>query len=189
MVYHGAIAYRLGLDLAIRAVAILRDRIPGIRLEIIGDGEQREELIELTREIGLEDVVSISECAVPTEEIPALVAGAALAVVPSRNTVSTSLMLPTKVLEYIRLGIPCVTVATPTITRYFQEPAVSFAPSEDPQGLAEVILRLYERPDLRLESIRAARRFFETHSFESERAAYIGVVRRLVGERKSLVSP
>ena len=179
LVYHGTIARRLGMDLAIRAMAILKDRIPGLRLDIIGDGEQRETLVALSRELGLESVVHFSDGAVPTEAIPARIAGADLAVAPSRNSVATSLMLPTKLLEYIRMGIPCVTVATPTITRYFQAPAVSFAPSEDAEGLAAVILRLYEQPEERLASIRAARKFLDTYSFESERAAYLEVVQWL----------
>ena len=39
LVYHGTMAERLGVDLLIRAVARLRERIPGLRLHLWGHGD------------------------------------------------------------------------------------------------------------------------------------------------------
>ncbi|GMU90984.1 MAG: hypothetical protein AMXMBFR4_00420 [Candidatus Hydrogenedentota bacterium] len=182
LVYHGTLTHRLGMDIAIRAVALARSRIPHIRLEITGDGEQRPELLALTQELGIQDAVHFSDGFVPTEELTELLKGADLAVVPSRNNIATSLMLPVKLLEYVQLGIPVVTVATPTITRYFTEGMVHFVPPENPEALADKIVYLYERPELRLETARKARTFFERHNFETERDTYRAVVRRLLKE-------
>ena len=54
MVYHGTLARRLGLDIAIRAVARLDRTSPRIELRIIGAGEEREPLIALRDELGLQ---------------------------------------------------------------------------------------------------------------------------------------
>ena len=47
LVYHGTLARRLGLDLAIEAVAKAKTEVPGIELRIIGAGEERAALLAL----------------------------------------------------------------------------------------------------------------------------------------------
>ncbi|MEX2016791.1 MAG: glycosyltransferase, partial [Candidatus Hydrogenedentales bacterium] len=69
LVYHGTQARRLGLDVAIRAVAALREEIPGVLFRIIGAGEERARLIALRDELGLQEHVTFSEGFVPVEEI------------------------------------------------------------------------------------------------------------------------
>lgn len=176
LVYHGALARRLGIDVAIQAVAELGDRIPELRFDIIGDGEFRSELVELSEQLNVAHRVCFSGGFVPTVQLPDMLSGASLGIVPSRNSIATQLMLPTKLLEYIWLGIPAITVPTPTIQHYFQEPMVRFAPAEDPQALAEAINHLYEHPEERLATARAARQFFDHYSFESERERYLNAV-------------
>ena len=46
------------VDHAMRAVGIAVRTVPGIRLEVYGRGPEAEHLLELRRELGLEDVVS-----------------------------------------------------------------------------------------------------------------------------------
>ncbi|MFP4192768.1 MAG: glycosyltransferase family 4 protein [Candidatus Hydrogenedentota bacterium] len=176
LVYHGALARRLGIDVAIQAVAKLGDCIPELRFDIIGDGEFRSELVELTEQLNVAHRVRFSDGFVPTVQLPEMLKGASLGIVPSRNSIATQLMLPTKLLEYVWLGIPVITVPTPTIRRYFQESMVRFVAPEDPQALAEAITRLYEQPAERLAIARAARQFFEQYSFESERERYLSIV-------------
>ena len=181
LIYHGTFARRLGLDLAVRAVARVRDRIPGLRFDIIGDGEQRSELEALVAELDVADVVRLSPGFVPTCDLPAMVRGADLALIPSRNTIGTSLMLPTKMLEYVCMGIPCLTVPTPTITHYFDERAAYFVPTEDVAAIAEGIVRLHADPERRLALARSAKRFFADHDFAAERRRYLDCVARMSG--------
>jgi len=186
LVYHGTLTRRLGMDVAVRAVDLARKRIPAIRLDIIGDGEQRAELVDLVAELGLGDCVKFSDGFIPTDELPGVLAGADLAVIPSRDSVGTSLMLPTKLLEYVRLGIPAVTVATPTIVRYFTDEQVRFFPSEDALALSEHIVRLYEHPEERLQMSRRAREFYVEHNFETERRRYLDIVEKLARKGKPI---
>jgi glycosyltransferase involved in cell wall biosynthesis len=78
LVYHGTLAHRLGLDIAIKAVATARTRVPKLELRIIGAGEERARLIELKDQLQLEDVITFSEGFVPVEHIPGLIADADL---------------------------------------------------------------------------------------------------------------
>lgn len=180
LVYHGTMAWRLGLDIAIQAVAILGDTIPGLCFDIVGEGEAKEELMALTRSLALQDRVHFSESSVAVGALTEILRGADLGVIPSRDNVATQLMLPTKLLEYVRLGIPCVTVPTLSIQFYFSEPQIHLVPSEDPGALAQKIQYLYENPLVRLNTAREARKFSQTYHFETEMERYLSIVNRFL---------
>ena len=180
IVYHGTLARRLGLDIAIRAVGLLCESIPNIRFEITGDGEFRPNLVALVEELGLQEQVVFSDGFLPTDQVLERLTGAHLAVIPSRPNIGTRLMLPTKLLEYFRLGIPAITVPTETIRHYFTEEMVCFVAGENPEALAETISGLYKNPERRLQLAQNARKFFDTYNFESERDVYLQVMQELV---------
>ncbi|HEV2685080.1 MAG TPA: glycosyltransferase, partial [Actinomycetota bacterium] len=55
MLYAGTVASRYGVDLAVRALAVLRDEIPALRIRIVGDGDLIPMLRAIAREEDLED--------------------------------------------------------------------------------------------------------------------------------------
>jgi glycosyltransferase involved in cell wall biosynthesis len=184
MVFHGTLTWRLGVDTAIRAVNIARKEVPNLRFEITGDGEQRDELVALVRELGLETHVQFSSGFVPVEALADRLAGADLGVLASRENAATDLMLPVKLLEYARMGIPCLVVPTKSIKRYFQEPAVRFVPTDDPEAIAAAIVDLYRSPIARLDMARAARTFYDTYNFAAQGRTYIDIVNSLAAHRR-----
>ena len=99
LIYHGTFAYRYGIDLAIRAVRLLKDEIPGIHLTLHGDGEFRLALQELVKELGLERQVQFSTLFIPTTELPKLLLEADVGVIPYRRNIFTDGILPTKLME------------------------------------------------------------------------------------------
>src|SRR5262249_28062294 len=50
----GRLNWKKGYEFAIDAAALLRDRLPGVRFDIVGDGSMRAELEERARRAGLE---------------------------------------------------------------------------------------------------------------------------------------
>lgn len=183
LVYHGTLAHRLGIDVAVEAVHLLRDRLPGLRFDVIGDGEQRPALVERIDELDLGGHVVLSDGFVPVERLAPLLRGADLAVLPSRRCASTELMLPTKLLEYVQLGIPAVTVPTATIRRYFDEEQLAFVPGDDPVALATRIHQLWQDPLGRRRQACAARRFLTLHPAAGERDRYLDVVAAMTAAR------
>lgn len=119
LIYHGTIAHRLGLDNAIGALDLLRDEIPGARLELFGDGDQLSDLHEQTAAADLGDRVRFSDGFLPIEQVIPSIREAHLAVIPTRHEISTDYMLPTKLLEYLAFGIPAVFTPTRTVRHYF----------------------------------------------------------------------
>jgi glycosyltransferase involved in cell wall biosynthesis len=84
-------------------------------------------------------LVNFSAGYVPVEDIPQLLADADVGLIPLRLSSATDMMLPTKLLEYVQLGIPCVVPKTSTIARYFDETMVRFFVAEDPESLAAAV--------------------------------------------------
>ena len=181
IVYHGTLAYRLGLDVAIEAVARARRQIPRIELRIIGAGEERERLISLRDRLGVRESVVFSDGFVRVDQIPQLLADADVGLVPLRISSGTDIMLPTKLLEYVSMGIPCIVPRTGTICRYFDEDMVRFFEAEDADSLADAIIELYENPQRRAELGRAAtERFGRTHRWSEHKNVYLQLVDGLI---------
>ena len=184
LVYHGTLARRLGLDIAIRAVAQARAEVPNVALRIIGAGEEREHLIVLRDELGLAQAVSFSDGFVPVQAIPALIADADLGLCPLRISGGTDIMLPTKLLEYVTMGIPCIVPKTGTIARYFDDTMVQFFQAEDVGSLAAAIVSLHRDPARRAGLAQeATHRFAATYSWSRHKLVYTELVEQLISRR------
>jgi len=53
----GRLGWKKGYEYALQAYAKLRDRVPGLRVDIVGDGDLREKLEAQARDLGLEETV------------------------------------------------------------------------------------------------------------------------------------
>jgi glycosyltransferase involved in cell wall biosynthesis len=142
IICHGTITRRLGLDTALAALALLHDRYPLIRLRIIGAGDHLNKIKALSRELGIESVVSF-ESPVPIQELAEKLGTASVGLVPNHASSATHLMLPVKLLEYVALGIPVICARLRTVEHYFDEKSVRFFSPNDPVQLAEAIEDLY----------------------------------------------
>ena len=107
VVCHGTITHRMGLDLAVRAVGLLRDRMPQLRLLALGAGDYLSEIRRLVAELNLQDRVIFKDM-IPIEELPKVLRTADVGLVPNRESSATHLMLPVKLLEFAMMGIPAI---------------------------------------------------------------------------------
>lgn len=183
MVYHGTLARRLGLDIAIRALALLeaREGRTGIELRIIGAGEEREPLVALSRELGLSATVRFSNGFVPVERIPEMIGDADVGLVPLRISAGTDVMLPTKLLEYVSMGIPCIAPRTSAIGRYFDDGMLQFFEAGNVSSLADAIAELRRNPVRRAQiAARATENFAAAHRWSEHKMIYIDLVQRLL---------
>lgn len=166
LVYHGTVAERLGLDLAVRAFARVREELSDARFDIYGSGDAGPRVQALIEELGLGGCVHFSNKHFRVDEVPRLLAGASLGVVPNRDDPATRYMLPVKLLEYVYLGIPAVAPRLEAIRHYFDDDAVGYYDAGDVDSLARTILAVLRDPARRARMREAAEQFAERFSWD-----------------------
>lgn len=171
IVCHGTVARRLGLDVAIRAMAILGDRLPQAKMLVLGSGDYLAECKSLASRLSLGARVSFHP-PVPLEQLPAALQQATVGVIPNRASGATHLMLPVKLLEYTTLGIPVIASRLQTIEHYFDSSCLRFFEPGDPASLAKAIGELYESPALCLRLAENARRVMDVINWQNQRECY-----------------
>ncbi len=140
LIYHGTLAHRLGMDHAVRAVGLVRERIPRVSLRLFGDGDQLPELHAIAEGDGTGRNIWFSDGFLPIEEIIPFIKKAHLAVLPARHEISTDYMLPTKLLEYLAFGIPAIFTPTKTVRYYFGDKHPFFINDPSAEAVAEKIM-------------------------------------------------
>jgi glycosyltransferase involved in cell wall biosynthesis len=179
LIYHGTLTPRYGVDLIIRALAELPVGTPDVRLTILGDGDHRQELVALVAELELGQKVTFSDGFVGTAELPDLIRRADAGVVPNHDDIFTGALLPTKLLEYVALGLPIIAARTPAISTYFDEAMIEFFEPGDPADLARRIEFLSRSVDRRQELVENTERFYRQHSWSEVARTYTGLVDQL----------
>jgi glycosyltransferase involved in cell wall biosynthesis len=179
LTYHGTVAYRYGLDLAIRAVGLVRDEVPEIHLLILGTGDHMPALVELRRQLGIEAQVEFREDPLPVEDLPNMILSADLGIAPYRTDVFTDEIVPTKLMEYAALGIPCIAARTTAIDAYFRDAMVEFFSPGDAEDLARCIRELRASPERCAELARRSQNFTGRYNWTRIGADYVALVRGL----------
>ena len=140
ILYVGQLIRGKGVDLLIRAFAILAPRYPDLSLEVTGAGNAEAVLRSLSASLGLGDRVRFGG-SVSSSRIDSLYAGAECLVVPSRWPEPFGMIG----LEAMRKSIPVVGFASGGIPDWLHDGINGFlVPSGDLHGLAEAIGKLLD---------------------------------------------
>ena len=175
---HGAVERSYGLDTLVRAAAILKDEIPGLRVEIYGEGTYREELEVLAQGLGLNGAVRFSDGFVPMDELLHAIANADVGVVAMRRNVFRDLTHCNKMFDFVAMGRPAVVSRTRAVEAYFRDSCFAMFESADEHDLARAIRTLYRDPRLAARLAERAREESAPYRWERQRAVYLRLVDR-----------
>jgi glycosyltransferase involved in cell wall biosynthesis len=178
IVYHGTLAKRLGVDLTIQAVGKLIRGIPEIKFHIYGGGDDKQQLMQLTEELKLQEYVHFYGF-LPLDKLCSILTEMDLGVIGNRKNIATDLMLPVKMLEYVALNIPVVVPRLQTVQYYFSNEMVSYFEPEDSDELAASILALYQNREKRERQARSARKFLDQFGWEIHQKDFLELYSRL----------
>jgi len=178
MIYHGTVTKRVGVDQAIRAVAKLNGKVPGLEFHIVGDGDDLKEFKGVSKKLGVRECVHFLG-RVPLEGLVPILEEMDLGIVPNGRNIATELMLPVKMLECVALGIPVVAPRLKTISHYFTEEMVFFFEPDDVVSMSEAILAASVSEESRLSRAREARRFLDMHGWESHKSGFMEMYRNI----------
>ena len=166
-VYHGTLTHRLGLDIAIKAIYYVKDRIK-VRFDILGEGDIYDDLNQLIIKLNLQNEVFITGKMIANEKIPGWVNGACGSIIPNRRTFSTdNFMLPHKMLEYIKLGVPVIAPRLKIIDTYMTDEQIIFFEPENVEDLANAIIKLLNSD--RNAQAKKALKFFDMHNYDNNK--------------------
>jgi glycosyltransferase involved in cell wall biosynthesis len=178
--FHGTIVERAGLRVLMEALARLRHK-DRVRVRIIGEGDFSRTLSELIQSLDLGRVVEFDNRSYPVRAIPDLLADCHVGLVPLVLTLSTDYALPLKLVEYVVMGLPVVTIRSAAISYYFKDEDCIFYQWDDPESLRAAIDGLVEdRQRLlhyRERSVAIRHRFL----WSGEKQRYIELLRELSG--------
>jgi glycosyltransferase involved in cell wall biosynthesis len=180
MMYPGTLNWHQGLDIAVRALGLIKDKAPHAELHVYGKGDSRNALAELVRERGLEERVFLHDT-LPKEQIAEIMANADLGVVPKRDDSFGGEAFSTKTLEFMSLGVPILVSATKIDRYYFNDTVVKFFEPENEADLAEKMLTLITDEKERQRLVANATKFLQDYTWENKKHLYLDLVDRLAG--------
>lgn len=181
MLYPGTLGWHQGLDIAVRALAKIRNQAPSAELHIYGRGTERDNLERLIKELQLEDRVFLKE-GMPIDQIADVMANADLGIVPKKNDPFGGEAFSTKTLEFMSLGIPIIVSGTKIDRFYFNDSVVKFFEPDNVDDLAQAILKLYNHKEIREQLKKNASRFIEDFKWSKKKDDYFNLVDSLISK-------
>jgi len=103
--YLGSLSWWQGVEILVQAIAILKGKVPNIRLVIIGGGGSRRSVEELCKSLDISYEITGF---IPHEEALKRLRKLDIMVLPRKKTPTTESIIPLKVIEAWALGIPVI---------------------------------------------------------------------------------
>ena len=186
--YHGTLEESLGPDTVVRAAALLKDDMPGLRVRLYGDGTLRPELVRMAKAAGLDGRVTFSEGFVPLGELLDGLAAADAGVVPTKRNPMRELTHSTKMFDLIALRKPAIVARTAAVEAYFDASCLQLFESDDAADLARAIRELASDPDRRERMVRRATEVSEPYRWVHQRARYLALIDELAAKTERAVT-
>jgi glycosyltransferase involved in cell wall biosynthesis len=145
--YVGTLGLAHGLDVVLLAADRLRSR-DDIAFVLVGDGAERDRLVERCRSMALPNVRILPQ--VPHEQVPVVWAGSDAAIVPLRSSATFERVIPSKMFEAMALRRPIILGIRGYAQRIVEDGTcgVTFSPG-DANDLVRQVVALADNPSLR----------------------------------------
>jgi glycosyltransferase involved in cell wall biosynthesis len=160
---HVGLFYRWDrLDILIEIAKRIRVLHPGMKVLLVGDGPEMENLKQTARTLGMESAVIFSG-PVPRDDVPAYIDAMDICVLPDSNAFGS----PIALFEFMAMGKPCVVPDLGPMRDVIEQNVTGVMfPHAEYEALEKALLRLVEDLALRIQlGARAKRIAFERHTW------------------------
>jgi glycosyltransferase involved in cell wall biosynthesis len=178
VLFPGSFQWHQGLDIAIKAFARIKDKVPHAEFHlygVAGGGSLQNDLVALASGLGLDGRVKFHN-SLPIDQMANVIANADLGVVPKRADSFGNEAYSTKIMEFMSQGVPVVVSQTKIDSFYFNNTVVRFFPSGDDQAMAEAMLEVIANKDLRSALIAGGYEYVANHSWDVRKKDYLDLV-------------
>lgn len=179
MLYAGTITEHYRLDLAIEALALVTKDIPGIKLRILGDGNELNRVLQLAHDLGVEDYVEHID-SVDIDKVREIMEDADVGISTHQGGAFGELYFAQKILDYLTQSIPVISSRTKTIMKYIPEDAIFYFEPENAEDMARKIIQIWREPDLVRRKMRNAKEILPRYIWERERSRLINFYKELL---------
>jgi glycosyltransferase involved in cell wall biosynthesis len=179
--YIGTMGMAHGLETLIAAAERLQTALPKAMFLLIGEGAEKERIVELAAAHGLANVRFLGQQ--PREQIPAYISASDVCLVMLRKTELFKTVIPTKLLEYMACERPAIVAVDGQARQIVEESGAGvFVEPEDSNALVEAVLALAADPQGRRRMGTNARQYVVDRFSRGQTAQnYIAVLEALRG--------
>ena len=179
LIFHGTIAERFGIDIVLVGFKKVVQKHTQIILNIYGNGDYFDIIAKLVADLELQNNV-ILHGFIPLNEIPNKIAESDIGIVSQKPSRATDYMLPVKLMEYISMGLPVITIENTVIKHYFNNGELLFYDGNSADSFAEKLLLLIENKNLREEYKNKTVAINERLNWETEKNKLIQIYNNLI---------
>ena len=180
MMYHGTAVERNGLDIAVEALALAKDKMPDAELRVYGPSTPFLESVMCTvREKHLEGLVHYLGPKT-LEELVNEIEQCDLGLVPNRRSSFTEINTPVRIFDFMALGKPVIVPLTPGIRDYFAEDSLLFFEAGNAADLARQMEHTFSNRQKLNEIVRKGQQVYLAHTWAQEKQTLLEGVSSLL---------
>lgn len=179
IIYPGTLSKHQGVDVAIRAVNILRNEVNDLEFHIYGKGTDEDYLKNLVEQLDLSEKVKFFN-SVSLEEIAKIMANADIGVEPKSDKGFSNEAFSTKILEFMLLGVPVIASDTSIHKYYLDSSVLKYFKAGDERDLSEAIKLLHDNIVIRNEFITNGRKFISKMCWSTRKSEYFNILENLI---------
>jgi glycosyltransferase involved in cell wall biosynthesis/peptidoglycan/xylan/chitin deacetylase (PgdA/CDA1 family) len=177
--YPGTLNHHQGLDIAIKALNLIRNRAPEAQLHIYGEGPSKDQLRELIQNLDMNDRVFLKR-PVPLNDIVPIMSKADFGIIPKRNDSFGGTAFSTKTLEFMSIGIPIILSRTTIDQYYYDDSVVKFFEPGNEKDLAKAMLNMIENPINCQKQAEQSSKFVEGYNWSNNQSLYLNIINSLI---------
>jgi glycosyltransferase involved in cell wall biosynthesis len=182
IIYPGHLSHLHGVDIALKALPIIKKEIPKIKFLIYSGSwmlDYRNYLEILRKDLALEESVEFCD-PLTIEELAREYKKVDVGVVTKREGIFSSEAFSTKIFDYMAAGVPIVASKTKIDEYYFDDSMIMFFKPDDHIDLAKCIIELYKNPDKGKSLANNSKNFAAENNWQNKKEEYINLVDSMV---------
>jgi len=171
IIFTGNIGYAQGLDILPKAIALIRNKEfdRKIRINVVGDGRYKRELMQLVDSMGLNEMFNFIPQQ-PSTRIPEFLSASDVAFLSLSDNPLFSMTIPAKLQSYMACGIPILASAAGETAEIIKEAKAGICSIPgDEHDLAEKIIELASMPKEALIEMGLNARAYYENNFDKEK--------------------
>jgi len=164
IIYRGTLLADMGVDLIIKAIPLILKKLPGVKFEILGDGEEKEYLKKLAKDLGVTNNVIFHGMINDRSKLEEILSDAALGVATFNTNIIDKKIKnadPGKIKDYMLMGMPVITTNAISYSKKIIEGKCGIVVRYNEDSAANAVIKLLSNKEFLKEYRKNALKFIK----------------------------